>query len=121
MDDPAMETPDWHVPVRDGLRFLPGPGGERFAAVFAHGSLDVEVYAPRGHDPQTPHARDEVYVVASGTGTFVRDGERVAFGPGDFLFVPAGVPHRFEDFSDDFVTWVLFYGPEGGEADESAL
>ncbi len=116
-----MDTFDWHVTVRDGLRYLPGPGGERFTAVFAHGSLDVEVYAPRGHDGQTPHTRDEVYIVASGTGTFVRDGERVAFGPGDFLFVPAGMDHRFEDFSDDFATWVLFYGPEGGEAsDESA-
>lgn len=110
--------PDWHVTAEEGLRFLPGPGGERFAAVFCHGSLDVELYAPRGHDPQTPHTRDEVYVVVSGTGTFVRDGERVAFGPGDFLFVPAGVAHRFEDFTDDFATWVLFYGPEGGEAAE---
>jgi mannose-6-phosphate isomerase-like protein (cupin superfamily) len=116
MTPPESEMPDWHVRVRDGLRFLPGPGGERFTAVFDHGSLAVELYAPRDHDGQTPHTRDEVYVVASGTGTFVRDGERVAFGPGDFLFVPAGVPHRFESFSDDFATWVLFYGPEGGEA-----
>jgi hypothetical protein len=30
--------------------------------------------------------------------------------------VPAGVPHRFVDFSDDFETWVVFYGPKGGEA-----
>jgi hypothetical protein len=22
---------------------------------------------------------------------------------------------RFEDFSDDFATWVIFYGPPGGE------
>jgi hypothetical protein len=35
--------------------------------------------------------------------------------PGELLFVPAGVVHRFEDFSDDFATWVMFYGPEGGE------
>jgi hypothetical protein len=31
------------------------------------------------------------------------------------LFVPAGIEHRFYDFSDDFCTWVMFYGPEGGE------
>jgi len=23
--------------------------------------------------------------------------------------------HRFEKFSDDFATWVIFYGKEGGE------
>ena len=31
------------------------------------------------------------------------------------VFVPAGQIHRFEDFSSDFVVWVVFYGPEGGE------
>ena len=99
---------------------LPGPDGERFAEVFRHGSLEVEIYAPQGHDGQTTHTGDEVYVVVSGTGTFMRDGEHVPFKPGDFLFVPAGMDHRFEEFSDDFVTWVLFYGPEGGEADASS-
>jgi mannose-6-phosphate isomerase-like protein (cupin superfamily) len=111
-----MPSPDWHVTAREGLGALPVEGA-RFATVFRHGSLDVELYAPRGHDGQTPHTRDEVYVVATGSGSFVRDGERVAVGPGDFLFVPAGMDHRFEDFSDDFATWVFFYGPEGGEAD----
>ena len=91
---------------------------ERFAAVFRHGTLSVELYAPRGHDPQQPHTRDEVYVVVSGSGTFVHGDERDPFVPGDFLFVPAGLDHRFEDFTDDFGTWVLFYGPEGGEVDE---
>jgi len=31
------------------------------------------------------------------------------------LFVPARVEHRFEEFSDDFATWVIFWGPKGGE------
>jgi len=34
---------------------------------------------------------------------------------GDVIFAPAGIEHRFENFSDDFVTWVIFYGPVGGE------
>jgi hypothetical protein len=25
--------------------------------------------------------------------------------------------HRFEEMSDDFGTWVMFYGPVGGERD----
>jgi uncharacterized RmlC-like cupin family protein len=40
----------------------------------------------------------------------------VHFGPGDFLFVPAGIEHRFVNFTDDFSTWVIFYGPKGGES-----
>jgi mannose-6-phosphate isomerase-like protein (cupin superfamily) len=93
----------------------PNEPGRLSARIFGHGSLEVRWYAPRGTDPQTPHTRDEVYVVASGTGVFVRGEERMAFAPNDLLFVPAGVAHRFEDFSEDFATWVIFYGPEGGE------
>jgi hypothetical protein len=31
------------------------------------------------------------------------------------VFVAAGEHHRFVNFSGDFSTWVVFYGPEGGE------
>ena len=106
--------------LRDGLSRLPTPEGQRFVRLFAHGTLAVEVYAPRGSDPQQPHDRDEVYVVARGTGSFFCDGHRTPFGPDDFLFVPAGVEHRFEDFSDDLAVWVLFYGSKGGEAGTEA-
>ena len=71
--------------------------------------------ASRGLDDQQPHSQDELYVVTGGSGTFVCGGERVAFGQGDVLFAAAGVEHRFEDFGDDFETWVVFYGAEGGE------
>jgi|ERR1700694_4729106 len=83
--------------------------------LFSHGSLEVEYYSPKGVDNQTPHRRDEIYVITSGTGTFNHAGTRIAFAPGDVLFAAAGVEHRFEDFSDDFGTWVFFYGPDGGE------
>lgn len=86
-----------------------------FVELFTHGSLSVEIYQPVGRDEQTPHTRDEVYVVVSGSGDFVNGGVRRPFQSGELLFVPAGVEHRFEDFSDDFATWVIFYGPEGGE------
>lgn len=85
------------------------------ALVLAQGSLMVEYYAPRGTDGQQPHTRDELYVIISGSGGFVNGEDRHAFGPGDVISVAAGVPHRFEDFSDDFATWVIFYGPQGGE------
>jgi mannose-6-phosphate isomerase-like protein (cupin superfamily) len=101
--------------VAEGLSKLPGPKGERFVELFQHGTLSVELYAPRGKDPQKPHARDEVYVVVSGMGEFVAGKERMKFQAGDMLFVGAHEEHRFENFSDDLAVWVFFYGPEGGE------
>lgn len=104
------------------LKVLPGPRsaewpeGERFARAFAHGTMSVELYAPTGVDPQKPHAQDELYIVHSGQGVFVLEGERYPFGPGEALFVPAGADHHFEGFSEDFATWVVFWGPPGGEA-----
>jgi mannose-6-phosphate isomerase-like protein (cupin superfamily) len=104
------------VSVAQGLKKLPGENGERWAVVLEHGTLEIEIYAPRSSDPQNPHSRDEVYFVASGRGEFVNGGKREPFEPGDVLFVPARETHRFEKFTDDLVVWVMFYGPEGGEA-----
>jgi hypothetical protein len=65
----------------------------------------------------TPHTRDELYVVAQGSGTFVNGDDQHTFSAGDVFIVRSGVcaPHRFGAFTDDFGTWVMFYGPEGGE------
>lgn len=90
--------------------------GTLFTEVFKHGSLIAEYYKPEKIDNQKPHDRDEIYVIASGSGTFYNDGNRWDFNPGDFLFVPAGAEHWFEKFTDDFATWVFFYGPVGGES-----
>ncbi|MGU7838485.1 cupin domain-containing protein [Burkholderia sp. AW33-5] len=91
--------------------------GTPFTTLFRHGTLDVELYRPRGEDLQTPHTRDEVYVIATGTSRFVVDGRECSVAAGDVVFVPAFASHRFVGFSDDFSTWVFFYGPEGGERD----
>lgn len=90
---------------------------EPFKALFSHGSLVVEIYKPEKVDLQQPHTRDEIYVIIEGSGYFVNGHTREPFSKGEVLFVPAGVEHRFEEFSDDFSTWVMFYGPEGGEAE----
>lgn len=107
--------PKHQLTVSQGLARLPSPEGERFVELFKHGTLAIELYAPRGDDPQTPHTRDEVYVVVRGSGYFRNGSDRNRFGEGDVLFVPAHVSHRFEEFSDDLAVWVFFYGPEGGE------
>ena len=92
----------------EALAALPGPGGERFQTLFRHGTLEVEIYAPIGRDPQTPHTRDEVYVVISGSGTFVCDSGARSVRPGRFSLAPAGAVHRFEEFTPDLAVWVLF-------------
>ena len=107
------------IQLAPALERLPGPQGEQSVLLFEHGELVVKLYAPRGNDPQTPHSRDEIYVVAQGSGEFVCAGTRRNFVPNDVLFVAANVEHRFENFSEDFAVWVFFYGPEGGEIDRT--
>ena len=62
-------------------------------------TFDLGLYRPVDIDPQTPHARDELYIVARGTGRFACGEEVEEFAPGDAFFVPAGSEHRFIDFS----------------------
>lgn len=111
-----MTSNSFRVPLETALKKLKESGNE-FIKLFTHGSLVVEIYKPDKADKQTPHTRDEIYVIVNGSGEFFLEGKRTTFSPGDILFVPAGAEHRFENFTDNFVTWVLFYGPEGGESD----
>lgn len=106
------------VPIllsRDVAEEKPVDSGRLSALLLRHGSMELRWYAPKNTDPQTPHDRDELYIVVAGRGWFVRGEERVAFRPADVLFVPAGQPHRFEDFTPDLALWVVLYGPVGGE------
>ncbi len=111
--------------LSQALARLPGaptalyPEGLPFATMMAGGSMSVEIYAPGsnadGQDRQQPHAQDELYFVQRGQGELRIGSQRFDAGPGDVFFVAAGTEHRFENFSPDFATWVVFYGPQGGE------
>ena len=101
--------------LTDALKKGPPPAGNLAVPIFAHGTMVAELYTPKGHDPQKPHERDEIYVVARGSGLFFDGSSRRAVEPGTFIFVAAGQVHRFEEFSTDFAVWVFFYGPHGGE------
>ena len=113
-DGATLECMNAHqVPFASALDALTAQ--HRFTEVFMRGTLQVELYAPRGTDPQTPHLQDELYFVQQGSGTYCCADEFMAFGPGDMLFAAAGVTHCFLDFTDDLAVWVVFYGPDGGE------
>lgn len=108
---------------QDFLKQMPKPANEKWREgawdmeAFKHGTMLLEVFAPKNRDYQTPHEQDELYFVVRGHGEFVLENERMSFQAGDALFVPAGKLHRFENFSDDFVTWVVFWGEKGGESE----
>ncbi|NIA71938.1 cupin domain-containing protein [Pelagibius litoralis] len=96
------------------------PGGLPAAQLLERETLTLYFYEPRGIDHQPPHDQDEVYVIVAGSGSFAIGNDdsslrRFSFSRGDAIFVPAGAVHRFEDFTDDFATWVIMYGPQGGE------
>ncbi len=111
-----MEFPSSRiVKLVDAQNAIPTRDGKLYAELFQHGTLDLEIYAPKGTDLQQPHTRDELYIVVSGRGRFFVEGKRFEFSPGDALFAAAGEVHRFEDFTEDLLVWVVFYGPEGGE------
>lgn len=101
--------------VDEALRLTAESDKGTYGVLLQHGTLELGFYKPEGSDPQQPHDQDEVYIVQSGSGFFVHGDNRQAFEPGEALFVPAGDVHHFEDFSDDFAAWVVFYGPNGGE------
>ena len=87
-----------------------------FTVLMKHGTMSVEYFAPQKIDSQTPHSQDELYVIVRGHGQLNRDEEILECKAGDVLFVPAGMAHRFQNFTDDFATWVVFYGKDGGES-----
>lgn len=115
---------EWaHIGLAAAFEKLTKNAPARSVALFEHGTLQVKLYVPRGAngeliDPQTPHTRDELYVVARGSGMFFNGETRRKAEVGDLIFAPTGKAHRFEEFSQDFAVWVMFYGPEGGERHE---
>jgi mannose-6-phosphate isomerase-like protein (cupin superfamily) len=81
-------------------------------------SLSAGVYVvPVGtEDRQSPHGEDEVYYVARGRGRFRCGADERPVGPGDVLFVPGHIPHRFLAVEVELLLLVVFAPPEGGPA-----
>lgn len=99
----------------DFLAKLPFPANEKWTEgvwdvePFKKGNVSLVFFAPRGTDHQTFHDEDEFYFIVRGTGDLIIGEERHSFVISDTFFVAAGVPHHFENFSDDFATWAVFF------------
>ena len=112
---------EWRMSAAQAFIELPGspnepyPEGVPFRTVMSHGTMTVEAFAPHSTDRQQPHDQDELYVILSGRSGFTRSGERTECSAGDVILVPARMQHASVDFTDDFRTWVIFWGPQGGD------
>lgn len=62
---------------------------------------------------RSPSPRPSAYVVLAGRGRFTAGDETRDCGPGDVIFVPALVPHRFHDITDELRIVVVFGPAEG--------
>ena len=101
--------------IDEFLEKLPLPANEKWK----NGVFDVEpfkrrnvtlvFFAPRGRDYQTFHDEDEFYFIARGSGELIIESERFKCETGDAFFVPAKKEHHFENFTEDFATWAIFF------------
>lgn len=101
--------------IEEHLAKLPLPPTEKWKEgvwdlePFEKDGVRLVFFAPRGTDYQTAHDEDEFYFIARGTGEIVIGGERFDCTAGDAFFVPRKVEHRFENFSEHFATWAVFF------------
>ncbi|MEZ5344538.1 MAG: cupin domain-containing protein [Pyrinomonadaceae bacterium] len=99
----------------DLLHRLPLPADEKWKdgvwdiEAFRKRGVSLIFFAPRGKDYQTSHEEDEFYFLVKGSGELKIGEKRISCTAGDALYVPAGVSHRFENFTDDFAAWAVFF------------
>jgi cupin 2 domain-containing protein len=83
-----------HGRLRDPAE-APAAGEELFLELLAHRNLVVEQILSGASDEPADYLQeqDEWVVVLAGGAALAVDGEKVELGPGDWVFLPAGVPH----------------------------
>jgi mannose-6-phosphate isomerase-like protein (cupin superfamily) len=94
------------------------PGGHPWVELLSVPDLSFGLYvlAAGATDEQQPHTEDEVYVVLAGRSRFTAGDETRDCGPGDVILVPALVPHRFHDITEELRVVVVFGPAEGSRA-----
>jgi mannose-6-phosphate isomerase-like protein (cupin superfamily) len=101
--------------IEEMLKQLPLPGNEKWTEgvwdlePFEKGNVRLVFFAPRGADHQTYHDENEFYFIARGSADILIGSDRSSAVPGDTFYVPAEVLHHFENISDDFATWAVFF------------
>jgi mannose-6-phosphate isomerase-like protein (cupin superfamily) len=79
-------------------------------------TLGLYVLGAGAVDAQEPHTEDEAYVILAGRSRFTAGDETREVGPGDTIHVPAGVPHRYHDITEELRIIYAFAPQEGTRA-----
>lgn len=101
--------------IEEFLQKLPLPANEKWKEgvwdiePFKKRNVTLVFFAPRGTDYQTFHDEDEFYFIARGTAELIVESESFECETGDAFFVPAKKTHHFENVSDDFAAWAIFF------------
>lgn len=92
--------------------------GERSEVLARLGGAVIEYISsgsiPSPVDYDQPH--DEWVVVLDGAAVVEVEDERVALGTGDWILLPAHVPHRLVD-AEPGTRWLAIHGADRGRAD----
>jgi cupin 2 domain-containing protein len=93
--------------------------GERFDMILSHRNLIIEriISSSRIQPQEYVQAQDEWVVLIRGEAELTADGKSIALKEGDYLFLPAGVPHRVERASEGAMWLAVHLHPERPDAD----
>jgi len=97
------------------LAKLPFPANQKWkngvwdTECFRQGNVSMIFFAPKINDYQTFHEEDEFYFIVSGKGELIIGEDKFSCEGGDAFFVPKLVKHHFENFTEDFATWAVFF------------
>lgn len=89
--------------------------GQRWAEFLRVESMSAGIYTlpAGGEDLQRPHGEDEAYLVLRGRAMIEVGGEERPVGPGDLIYVPARLSHRFFAIAEELALLVFFAPAEG--------
>lgn len=92
--------------------------GEAWREVLTVPDLSVGLYrlGKGADDPQSPHTEDEIYYVLSGRAWLRVGTSDQEVRPGSVAYVPARMPHKFHDITEDLELLVVFAPAEGSRA-----
>lgn len=81
-------------------------------------SAGVVVLDPgKGHERHTHPDSEEILYILSGEGEQTIAGEEQLVGPGEMVYIPAGVEHSTMNSSWEPLRFLAIYGPPGPEAE----